>query len=201
MSYEAYCAACTYMGETADCGKYWCEKKGEDRKANDPKCSSFCEAYGRSNSARENMYNNSNSSGCYLTTIMCKLLNYPDDNYYLNTLREFRDNVMKTNPKYFPLLLMYDFVGPMISYELEKDPNGKAIAMTFFSNYITKSVAAIEEGKNETAINIYKAMTKGLANNYHINTDLITPEVTTININTLGHGKVRKLIKKENHQF
>ena len=193
MAYEAYCAACTYMGETLDCGKYWCEKKGEDRKACDPKCSSFCEAYSRSNSARENMYNNSSSSDCYLTTIMCKLLNYSDDNYYLNTLRGFRDNFMKQNPKYFPLLLMYDFVGPMISYELEKDPNGKVIANTFFNRYITKSVTAIEEGKNETAINIYKAMTEELANNYHINIGLITPEVKNIDMNTLGHARTRKL--------
>ena len=197
--YEAYCAACTYMSENLDCGKYWCEKKGEDRKASDPKCSSFCEAYRRSNSARENMYNNSNASGgCYLTTIMCTILNYPDDNYYLNTLRGFRDNFMKQNPKYFPLLLTYDFVGPMIAYELEKDPNGKVIAMTFFNHYITKAVSAIEEGKNETAINIYKAMTEELANNYHINMNLITPSVNSIDMNSLGHGKVRKLIN-ENH--
>lgn len=191
--YEAYCAACTYMGENLDCGKYWCEMKGENRKASDPKCYNFCEAYGRSNSARENMYNNSNSSGCYLTTIMCKLLNYPDDNYYLNILRKFRDDTMKQNPKYFPLLLTYDFIGPMISYELEKDPNGKVIANTFFNRYITKSVSAIEEGKNETAISIYKAMTEELANNYHINMDLITPETSNIDMNTLGHGKIRKL--------
>lgn len=191
--YEAYCAACTYMGETVDCGEYWCEIKGEDRKASDPKCSSFCEAYRRSNSARENMYNNSNASGgCYLTTIMCTILNYPDNNYYLNTLRKFRDNYMKQNPKYYPLLLMYDTIGPMISYELAKDIHNKEIAATFFNNYIIKSVAAIEENKYDTAINIYKAMTETLANNYHINIFLITPE-KSIDINTLGHGKTRKL--------
>ena len=154
MAYEAYCAACTYMGERADYnGKYYCENKGEDRLACDPKCYSFCEAYSRSNYARGNMYDNSlnhsGSSGCYLTTIMCKLLGYPDNNYYLNTLRNFRDNVMKTNPKYIPLLLTYDFVGPMISYELEKDPNGKEISKVFFDKYITKSVEAIEEKKYE----------------------------------------------------
>ena len=192
--YESYCAACTYMSENLDCGSYWCEKKGENRKANEPRCYSFCEAYRRSDSTRENMISNSSSSsGCYLTTIMCKLLNYPDNNYYLNTLRSFRDDIMKQNPKYFPLLLTYDFVGPIISYELEKDTNGKAIASIFFNRYITKSVSAIEEEKYDSAINIYKIMTEELANKYHINMNLITPDMTNIDMTTLGHGKVKKL--------
>ena len=200
MAYEAYCAACTYMGENSDySGKYWCERKGEDCYACDAKCYNFCEAYSRSNYSRENMYNNSlnhsGSSGCYLTTIMCKLLNYPDDNYYLNTLRKFRDNVMKPNPKYIPLLLMYDFVGPMISYKLEIDPQGKYLANIFFNKYITKAVSAIEEEKYETAINIYKAMTEELANNYNINIALITPEENNIDMNTLGHARKRIINK------
>ena len=31
MAYEEHCAACTYMGENPNCGKYYCEKKGEYR--------------------------------------------------------------------------------------------------------------------------------------------------------------------------
>lgn len=196
MAYEAYCAACTYMKDRSDyTGKYHCERKGNDRYACDPKCDSFCEAYSRSSYARENMYNNSlnhsESSGCYLTTIMCKILNYPDNNYYLNTLRNFRDNYMKKNPKYIPLLLTYDYIGPIISYELDRDKNNKEIATVFFSQYITKSVSAIEEEKYETAINVYKAMTHALAEKYNINTKIITPE--KINYNTLGHAKIRIL--------
>ena len=188
--YEDFCAACTYMGENVDCGKYWCEVKGEDRLACDPKCYRFCEAYGRSNNARENMYIISKNSGssCYLTTIMCVILNYKDDNYYLNTLRSFRDNVMKKDPKYFPLLITYDTIGPIISYELMKDKDKKEIATAFFNNYITKSVMAIEENKYETAINIYKAMTYELAIKYHLNLDLITPpKLDDIDIKSLGH--------------
>ncbi len=193
--YEDFCAACTYMGENVDCGKYWCEVKGEDRLACDPKCYRFCEAYRRSNSARENMYNNSKNSGssCYLTTIMCVILNYKDDNYYLNTLRSFRDNVMKKDPKYFPLLITYDTIGPIISYELMKDKDKKEIATAFFNNYITKSVLAIEENKPNTAINIYKAMTYELAKKYHLNIDLLSPpKLDDIDMNSLGHAKVKE---------
>lgn len=197
MAYEDYCAACTYINESADYnGKYWCEKKGEDHYACDPKCYSFCEAYGRSNYARGNMYDNSKnhtSSGCYLTTIMCQILNYPDNNYYLNTLRKFRDNIMKNNPKYIPLLITYDTIGPLISYELSRDKNNKVIAMSLFNNYLTKSVLAIEEQKYETAINTYIALTDTLAKRYHISTNIKMPDINNVDMNLLGHAKTRKI--------
>ncbi len=204
MSLESYCAACTYLGERADYnGKYYCQKKGEDHYATDPKCYSFVEAYSRSNSARENMYSNSQShsgSGCYLTTIMCEILGYPDNNYYLNTLRKFRDNTMKTNPNYFPLLYLYDFVGPLIADKLSKDQDKVIIAKTFFQKYIKESVDAIKENKEKSAINIYKSMTYALAEKYNINLDLLSPiqvpKHLTTNPSVLGHGKIRKLMNE-----
>lgn len=201
MAYEDYCAACTYLGERADYnGKYYCSKKG-DVYASDPKCYSFVEAYSRSNSARTNMYDNSanhQSSSCYLTTIMCEILGYEDDNYYLNTLRNFRDNTMKINPNYFPLLYLYDLVGPIIAKNLNNDPNKLEIAKTFFEKYITKSVEAIEENNENVAINIYKSMTYALAEKYNINIDLLSPIQVPeyINVSTLGHGRTRKLINE-----
>ena len=67
--------------------------------------------------------------------------------------------------------------------------------MTFFNNYIVKSVNAIEEEKYEIAINIYKAMTESLAERYHFDINLITPpNVNEIDFNNLGHGKIRKRI-------
>ena len=194
MAYEAYCAACTYMKETGSGGKYWCEKKGQDLPANTSRCYGFCEAYSRSNYTRENMIDCSknSTSGCYLTTIMCKLLDYPDNNYYLNTLRKFRDEVMQTNPKYIPLLITYDTIGPMISYELERDPHGKQLAEVFFNHFIIPSVGAIEEEKYETAINTYKAMTNALAEQYNIDRNIIVYDNVNYDKTTLGHGKIKK---------
>lgn len=202
MALENYCAACTYLGEKTDyTGKYYCEKKGDYYYATDPKCSSFCEAYSRRNSARENMYDNSkshlNSGGCYLTTIMCKLLGYEDNNYYLNTLRRFRDNVMKNNPNYLSLLLIYDIIGPTISQRLAIDPDGKKIANAFFNNYIARAIIAIEENKNQTAINIYTAMTHALAEKYQVQIPATQINVEDIDTSTLGHGKVRILREKK----
>ena len=145
---------------------------------------------------RKSMLENSTNhinSGCYLTTIVYKLLNYPDNNYYLNTLRYFRENVMQTDPNYFPLLMLYDIVGPEIAKRLGQDINGKDIATIFFNNYITKSVDAIQKGENKEAINIYTAMTKELAEHYEI----IVPSISEVNVDninpqTLGHGYTRK---------
>lgn len=198
MAYEEFCAACTYMGEYSDyTGKYPCERKGEDRYACDARCYNFCEAYSRSNYSRENMYENSrnhlSSGGCYLTTIMCQLLGFQDNNYYLNTLRAFRDNVMKTNINYAPLLLAYDVIGPTIAEKLSEDKNGKVIAKTFFDKYIIPSVMAIYRGKTQKAIDIYTTMTTTLAEYYNINTDVIYPMITEIDQKHLGHGRVRRI--------
>ena len=193
MAYEGNCAACTYMGEDSDYeGKYWCSVKGEDRYACDSKCNSFCEAYARSDYSRSNMIENSRGhmgSGCYLTTIMCKILGYPDNNYYLNTLRNFRDNVMKKNPKYIPMLLTYDMVGPIISYNLSIDKDRLNIASTLFSTYIVKACDAIEDEKYEVAISIYMAMTTELGRKYNANIELIAPHFDEIDMATLGHGR------------
>ena len=138
-------------------------------------------------------YSTNSGSGCYLTTIMSKLLHYSDDNYYLNTLRSFRDNVMINNPEYIPLLLTYDIIGPQISDKLEHDKSGIDIAKVFFNRYIISAVNAIENGKEEHAINIYKTMTIELANHYNINPTIVNIDINNIDTSNLGHGKVRKL--------
>lgn len=201
MAYEDYCAACTYMSDCQNYGKYFCEKKGEYRYACDARCYSFCEAYGRSNYSRENMYQNSKSnmsSGCYLTTVTCKILGFPDNNYYLNTLRTFRDTKMKTNPNYIPHLIIYDTIGPLISYSLENDKHKKEMATMCFE-FIKEAVTAIEENKDSLAISIYTAMTNTLADHYNINTHIITPPVIDEHdIETLGHGRIKKRTYTQN---
>ena len=199
MALESYCAACTYLGERVDCGKYYCDKKGEWHYASDPRCSSFCEAYRRPTSARENMYNNSkssSSSGCYITTIMCNILGLPNDNYYLQTLRSFRDNVLKKDAKHFPLLIQYDKIGPIIASCLEQDEHNKEIANMLFTHYIERTVTAIEENKITTAINIYIGMTMSLAERYNIDKKVMIVNATEApkDFELLGHARTRKKV-------
>lgn len=194
MALESFCAACTYLDECSNYdGKYFCERKGEYLYACDAKCYNFCEAYSRSNSSRENMYENSRShisSGCYITTIMCKLLGMNDNNYYLQTLRNFR-NRMKTNINDLPLLVLYDQIGPMIAEAIENDENGEQIAYTLFKRYIVPAVSAIEESQDNTAKDIYIAMTYALGERYNIDTQIVIPDKNDIDYEALGHGKVR----------
>ena len=197
MALEQYCAACTYMKDKCNLGKYYCEKKGEYRYASDAKCYNFCEAYSRSNYSRQNMYENSRNSqstGCYLTTAMCNVLGFSDNNHYLNTLRKFRNNVMQPNPNYIPLLLTYDIIGPEIAKNLNNDPDKELISKVLFHGYIEKAVTAIEESKNQEAINIYTAMTTVLGARYHINTDISMIDIKELDISNLGHGYTKKLI-------
>lgn len=204
MALEDFCAACTYMGESADSyGKYYCDRKGERHLACDPKCYNFCEAYRRSDSARKNMYENSrnhSSGGCYLTTAMCNILDYTDNNYYLQTLRKFRDTVLKTNVKYWPLLVTYDTIGPIIAKNLIKDIDDYEIAETLFKTYIKQAVLAIEEEKYETAINIYIAMTNTLAERYNIDLNVVEINPEEIDIESLGHGKTKTKIYRRPKQ-
>jgi len=191
MAYEQYCAACTYMGECEDCGKYYCERKCDRLYATTPKCSSFCEAYSRSNYARENMISTSKSaqaSGCYITTMLCQKLNLSDNNYYLEKLRKFR-NDMKKNINDLPLLLTYDQIGPQIAEAIRNDECGEKISAAMFSHYIIPAVTAIENNKPQTAKDIYIIMTYKLADYYGINANIVTQE--NVNQENLGHGRIR----------
>lgn len=190
-SLDDSCASCTYFTDSG-----YCERKGRNAKGSDYKCDSYCEAYSRSRSEKENLYEkDGSSSGCYLTTMICKWLGYNDDNYYLNTLRKFRDNNMKTNKEYRPLLVIYDVVGPVISDSLANDPNGKNVSLAFFNTYITKAVGAIEAEKEKMAIDIYRAMTEDLADHYGIDMHslYINADASKTEDKYLGHGRTRVL--------
>lgn len=194
MALEEFCAACTYMGERClSDGKYYCERKGAYLYATTPKCGSFCQAYSRSDYARSNMYENSRdhqSSGCYITTIMCKKLGFSDNNYYLETLRKFR-NKMQSNVNDLSLLVMYDQIGPKISAAIDQDDKGEEISLALFSRYIIPAVTAIENQKDQTAKDIYIAMTDVLAERYNINSNIVIPNKEEIVQENLGHGRMR----------
>ena len=202
MALESFCAACTYLGETVDYrGKYRCEKKGEDHYATDPKCNRFCEAYSRSTYARQNMYEKSKSSsggsGCFITTALCNILGYDDNHYYLKTLRNFRDEVLKNDRKYWSVLITYDLIGPVIAANLWQDNNKVEIAETLLNNYISKVTNAIEAKNYNKAIEIYTGMTEILIEKYGItyNPEIISLEQDKItDPKTLGHGRKKVLV-------
>lgn len=196
----AQCAECTYL-DISDGnyeGRFWCEKKCERHLATDIECYSFCRAYNRYDSSIRNAIefsNSHNSGGCFLTTMLCNILKMPDNNYYLETMRGFRNNILQKNPQYKKILVNYDIIGPKIAKALNNDPLKDKIAKIHFDKYIVEIVKLIVDKKYEDAVNLYIEMTNNLKNFYGISTEEVTMEiVNNADIEKSGHGKY--IIKK-----
>ena len=189
----AKCVDCTYLDinyGANDSGAFWCEKKCERHLATDPACGSYCEAYSRDYNTKKNALECANSNiggGCYLTTIICKVLKLPDNNIYLQTIRNFRDNYLQQDIKYKKLLVEYDIIGPQIAKALENDP---VISKLYFDRYI-RVISALIQGKDyNLAIKKYVEMTNSLKNFYGITDQNLTIEaINNADIENSGHGK------------
>lgn len=194
------CVECTYLDlSTGDCyGEYFCEKKYERHSPIDPTCGSFTRAYSRSSSEINNakdFYNSKNSSSCYITTMICHCLCVSDSNYFLNTLRKFRDNYLVNNEEYREVLVEYDIVGPMIAKSIAEDRQNKFIAARMFYNYINPIVSLINDGMYKDAISLYKLMTNILKQLYNIDYKLTNDQIMNSNLKESGHGVYKKIKK------
>lgn len=192
----AVCAECTYLDtqDKNDSGAFWCNMKLERHLATDPECGRFCRAYSRNentiSNAIEYSNNHTNSSLCYLTTMICNILKMNDKNIYLETIRNFRDNVLKNDEQYKQLLVEYDIIGPKIASALDNDPLKDKIAQMYFNYYIIPIINLIQNNKYKEAVNKYVDMTAKLKSFYNINDYSISIEdINNADINLSGHGK------------
>lgn len=203
----ARCAECTFFKFCIDCReddvkrRYRCSKYYKYVWATDYSCSEFCEDSEKTTSDINNAieeaeewkvrHESPSYSPCYLTTITCALLGMPDNNIYLKTLREFRDNVMQKDPKYFKLLAQYDIVGPVIARRLAEDPARGQIAKNLLELGIKTTVLQIKENKYDEAVQTYSTMTELLIDGCRIKREAISSEViNSMDIAKSGHGKV-----------
>ncbi len=102
--------------------------------------------------------NSIEKKGCFVSTVVCEIMQQDDDCYILSTLRRFRDNVLLPDPK--TSLLVYDYydrADPLVEL-LKKHPYRRKIAEELFYTRLTEIVSFIEEGKNEKAISEYMRM-------------------------------------------
>lgn len=135
--------------------------------------------------------NRRSSSSCYLTTIVCNILNYPDNSDYLVTLRKFRDNYMRLKPNLLPILYEYDVIGPLLSKYISDDKNKNQVASNLLNNYIIPVTNLIKSNNYEQAINKYIEMVNKLKQLYNVD---ITLNIENTNEIT-GKGY---LLKKSN---
>ena len=195
----ALCSECAYLGNCYDDGTFWCEKKLESVYANQQACYRFCNAYTRpsnvSDSYAKYSKDKTSSGSCYLTTMMCNILELQDDNPFLTLMRAFRNNVMQKNEKYIPILVEYDIVGPVIANNLNKDPLKYQIASYSFFKYIKPICKLITEQKYDEAIGSYVEMTNNLKNLYSIDTAIQIEDINNADISQSGHGiyKAKKI--------
>ena len=126
--------------------------------------------------------------------MLCDILKLPDNNPFLNTMRDFRDNVLQKDEKYKKLLVEYDIIGPLVARNLNNDPLNKQISATIFYSYI-KPITKLIKNKNENeAVNLYKEMTNKLKLFYNINTTLDIDIVNKADISISGHGYYKQKI-------
>lgn len=188
------CSECTYLDlSKREYGKYYCEKEYEYVRANELSCSKFCKAYSRDSSeirrAEEFSHDYESGSGCYITTMLCHILQKEDNNVYLNTLRKFRDEILQKSINGSKILVEYDIVGPKIAALLEQDHARVSIAITLFNNFIIPTTLCIDNNWYDDAVTLYKGMTQKLMEFYHIK--YVEPKnIDMIDMTKSGHGRL-----------
>lgn len=147
----------------------------------------YCNHKNNSNESSNNSYT---PSGCYITTMICNILGYPDDCELLTTLRMLRDNVLKCDFNYIDLLCQYDIVGPLISHKLIEKEDNYRFSLQVCYNYLIPCINAIKEGFISESVRIYTNMVTYLCETFNI--ELVKPSRNLkYDINILGKGRQR----------
>ncbi len=142
------------------------------------------------------------SSGCFITTIICDILNNEDNNEIMNTLRNFRDNVLQENEEYYDILKLYDSIGPIISKLLCNDENREELSKVVLENILKPICIMIKEHKYDDAAEAYRVMTLKFISYYKLKkkyNKIVDDNYNIKNFNPkeAGHGKI--LIYKTNN--
>ena len=135
--------------------------------------------------------NSSSPSNCYITTIVCNRLGNDDNCDVLNTLRDFRGNVLQKDKKYEKILFEYDTVGPIISNNLMKEDI--SIIDKIYNSFLRPIVGLIKLHQYDNAIKRYTNMTRSLEEYYGIDYDLEIDK--DYDYKKGGHG--HKVLKKD----
>lgn len=191
---ENSCSSCERLVlRNYDHGKFYCPFKHEDHYASDKKCYNYHLDKDRSERDMQSAYDYSvsyqnDTNYCYITTVICDMLGYPDKNYYLNTLRKFRER-NKLNPSYQPIFISYDIYGPEIAKKLLEVENKGAVGLALLQEYIVPACMEIEAKNDEKAKEIYTRMTMVLARKFNIDMKTIPViEIDEETANKIGHG-------------
>jgi hypothetical protein len=142
-------------------GDYWCIKK--DESVDSDIYYKYCRNYDYSYCP---IYKQQASSGCFVTTIACQILGLTDDNFVLNNLRNFRDNILQVDEKYYDILKEYDVIGPKIVDAILNDKDKKQMALGLYQYSLLPINDLISKREYDKAVETYYLTTLMLINYY-----------------------------------
>jgi len=142
-------------------------------------CTERCQYYPKSD-RRCNRFENKPDyvPTCFLTTAICDMLGMEDNCYGLNVMRNFRDNILVNDSRYYPLLAEYEVVGPIISENMYNDEHGIEVAEYYFENYIYDIVINLSTRKDyNDAVDKYVEMVNDFKRMYGVIKDVTENDV------------------------
>lgn len=86
----------------------------------------------------------------------------PDNCHELETLRAFRDNWLRRQPKGEAAIAEYYATAPAIVGRIEKAPDAEQVCEGIYRDMVQPCVQMIEAGQMEQAFERYRAMTLSL---------------------------------------
>ena len=177
------CALYDINGPTKWGNEKYCKKKGKYYPQDRVACEHFLKRIQEKNGFHQ--------TGCYITTIVCNILGYPDNCDLLETLREFREKFLKQHQEYIGLLMEYDQIGPIISQHLENDIDSVIEANQVLNNFLLPTYQLIKLHDYEKAVNTYQQMALFLKLKYYLLRDSIVDHTQIYSSDTLGKGRIR----------
>lgn len=184
MAYEGKCGSCGYYEFEGDAVKGYCSWYRCYYYPNDT-----CEHQNQ----MQTQTTSSSSSLCYITTIICDKLGLEDDCPVLNTLRDFRNNALQKNCKYFKILFEYDVIGPKIAEMIKNDSDtDKELWIQIYNFYLSATANFHRNGKTDEAVQRYEEMVVSLKEYYGIKEE-ITEIAKGYDASQGGHGKLKLL--------
>lgn len=188
-----YCGECAHLDwnnkeRYTSRDRYYCDRCGKYVELTESSCYRFIKD--PSKTKEDGGYT---PSGCYITTIVCSVLGYSDNCELLETLRSFRENVLKQNVNYIPILIEYDEIGPVISEKISSKEDSYKFCLELMKNYLIPCANLINNGNFEQAVSVYQNMVFYL-NDYFGLEGITVDENKTYDLENLGKGRIRSQI-------
>lgn len=176
-----YCKECAHLDINGGCqwgNEYYCEVTLKYTPENKTACDAFV----------KRAPGGYHKAGCYITTICCQMLGYPDNCEVLTLMRSLREDYLKTTSEGIRILQEYDQIGPMISANLAQE--NISVAIELLRTFLIPSAKATKEKQYKRATATYLNMFAELKERYGL-MDIAVDYSLDTPMEILGKGRKR----------